>query len=203
VLAVLYNTKTKMSSEKKLPNKTYVFIDVSNLIYGAKRTGKWEINYQKLSKYLNSRYKASKIFFYAGVKSLTKNKFNKLQKFGYILRLKELRIYRKKPIERKSKCPKCGHVFKKKIYRPPEQKANCDVDLTFDAMRHVSDYSKMILISGDGDFYPLVEFLMKKGREVRIIGETRSTAISLKKLVGPEFIDLVSIKHIIAKRKKY
>lgn len=190
-----------MSSNKKLPNKTYVFIDVANLIYGARRTGKWEVNYKKLSEYLKSRYKASKIFFYAGVKSLRENKFNKLQKFGYVLRLKELRIYRKKPIERRIECPKCGHIFIKKIYRSPEQKANCDVDLTFDVMRYASDFSKMILISGDGDFYPLVDFLIKKGREVKIIGETHSTAMSLKKLAGPWFIDLISIKHIIAKRK--
>jgi len=192
-----------MSSNKKLPNKTYVFIDVANLIYGAKKTGKWEVNYRKLSEYLKSRYKASKIFFYAGVKSLRENKFNKLQKFGYVLRLKELKIYKKKPAEKKVKCPKCGHIFIKKIYRPPEQKANCDVDLTFDAMRYVSDFSKMILISGDGDFYPLVEFLIKKGRELRIIGESKSTAISLKKLAGSRFIDLVSLRHIIAKRKDY
>ncbi|MBM3209302.1 NYN domain-containing protein, partial [Candidatus Shapirobacteria bacterium] len=57
-----------MSSGKNLPNKTYVFIDVSNLIYGARRSGGWEVNYQKLSKYLKSRYGATKIFFYAGVK---------------------------------------------------------------------------------------------------------------------------------------
>jgi len=187
-----------MSSGKNLPNKTYVFIDVSNLIYGARRSGGWEVNYQKLSKYLKSRYGATKIFFYAGVKSLAKNKFNKLQKFGYVLRLKELRFYKKRPLERRISCPKCFHVFIKKIYRPPEQKANCDVDLTFDAMRYVSNYSKMILISGDGDFYPLVDFLKKNGREVKIIGEARSTAISLKKLAGPWFIDLVSIRHIIA-----
>jgi len=188
-----------MSSSKKLPNKTYVFIDVANLIYGAKRTGKWEVSYYKLSKYLKLRYEASKIFFYAGVKSLEKNKFNRLKRLGYILRLKELRTYKRKPLERKVKCPQCHCVFDRKIYRLPEWKANCDVDLTFDVMRYVSDYSRMILISGDGDFYPLIDFLIKKGRNVRVIGETWSTAISIKKLVGPQFIDLISIKHIIKK----
>jgi uncharacterized LabA/DUF88 family protein len=186
-------------SSKKLPQKTYVFIDVSNIIYGAKKTGNWEVNYKKLYTYLTSRYKASKIFFYAGVKSLTKNKFTRLQKYGYILRLKELRIYKRKPLKRDIICLKCGCSFEKKIYRSPEQKANCDVDLTFDVMRYVSDYSKMILMSGDGDFYPLVDFLIKKSREVRVIGESRSTAISIKRIVGENFIDLISIKHIIKK----
>ncbi len=186
-------------SSKRLPQKTYVFIDVSNIIYGAKKTGNWEVNYKKLYVYLTSRYKASKIFFYAGVKSLTKNKFRRLERYGYILRLKELRIYRKKPLKRNVICPKCRYSFEKKIYRPPEQKANCDVDLTFDAMRYISDYSKMILMSGDGDFYPLVDFLIKKSREVRVIGEAHSTATSIKKIIGENFIDLISIKHIIKK----
>lgn len=186
-----------MSSSKKLPDKTYAFIDVANLIYGAKKTGKWEISYRKLLKYLKSRYKVSKIFFYAGVASLNENKFNRLKNFGYILRLKELRIYKRKPLTRQIKCPRCYYVFKKKFFRPPEKKANCDVDLTFDAMRYVSGYSRMILISGDGDFCPLIEFLIKNGREVKVIAESHSTAIALKKLVGSQFTDLVSIKHII------
>jgi uncharacterized LabA/DUF88 family protein len=186
-------------SSNKLPQKTYVFIDVSNIIYGAKRTGNWEVSYKKLYRYLTSRYKASKIFFYAGVKSLKQNKFVKLGKYGYILRLKELRIYKRKPLRKNIVCPKCGCSFEKMIYRSPEQKANCDVDLTFDAMRYISDYSKMILMSGDGDFYPLIDFLIKKSREVRVIGEARSTATSIKKIIGENFIDLISIKHIIKK----
>lgn len=191
-----------MSSKKKLPNKTYVFVDVANLIYGAKRTGRWKIDYRKLLKYLKSRYKASRVFFYAGVKSLKKNKFNRLKRLGYVLRLKELRVYKRRPLERKVECPRCHRIFKKKIYRRPEQKANCDVDLTFDATRYTSNYYRMILISGDGDFYPLIDFLIKNGREVKVIGETRSTAISIKKLVGPQFIDLISIKHIIKEGRR-
>ncbi len=186
-------------SRKKLPKKTYVFIDVSNIIYGAKKTGDWEVNYKKLYLYLRSRYQASKVFFYAGVKSLKKNKFIRLEKYGYILRLKELKIYKRKPLIKSIVCPKCNFLFEKKFHRFPEQKANCDVDLTFDAMRYSSDYSRIILMSGDGDFYPLIDFLIKKSREVRIIGEANSTANSIKKIIGENFIDLISIKHIIKK----
>ena len=48
-------------------------------------------------------------------------------------------------------------------------------------------------------FYPLIDFLIKKSREVRVIGEADSTANSIKKIIGENFIDLVSIKHIIKK----
>lgn len=186
-------------STRKLPPKTYVFIDVANIIYGAKKTGKWKVSYLKLINYLKTRYDAHRIFFFAGVKSIEKNNFNKLANYGYVLRLKELKIYKRKPSIRKIKCPNCKRDFVKKFYRHPELKANCDVDLTFEAMRHSSDYSRMILLSGDGDFYPLVKFLLEKGRELRVIAESRSTSITIKNLIGQNFIDLQSIKHIIKK----
>lgn len=181
-----------------MSNKTYVFIDVSNLIYGARRTGDWKVNYRKLHHYLTKRFLAKKIFFYAGVESLEDNSYLKLEKLGYILRLKRIKKYNKKPIVKNIKCPKCNAYFVKKINRQPEIKANCDVDLTFDAMRFISEYNQMILISGDGDFYPLVFFLKKKKRKVKIIGESTSTAIILKKLMGGDFIDLISIKDLIS-----
>lgn len=185
-------------SRGKLPNKTYVFIDVANLIYGAKRTGKWKVNYKKLYRYFRERYSASRIFFYAGVKSLTDNLFLSLKKIGYVLRLKTLRIYYKKPLIKKVNCPNCKKTFYLKIERKPERKANCDVDLTFDVMRYLSDYNKIILLSGDGDFYPLLNFLLQNKREVKVIGESSSTAISIKKLVKDKFIDLISIKNLIS-----
>lgn len=186
-------------SRGHLPKRTYTFIDAANIIYGARKTGGWKVDYRKLSKYLKTRYNSKKIFFYAGVLSLDSNEFNNLKKYGFILRLKEVKEFKRKPLKRKTTCPKCSHSFTKKIYRKPQRKANCDVDLTFDAMRYSSAYSRVIILSGDGDFYPLLQFLQSRGREVRVIAESNSTAVSIKKLAGSNFIDLQSIKHIIKK----
>jgi len=184
-------------SRGKSPNKTYVFIDVANLIYGAKRTGKWKVDYKKFTNYLRTRYNASEIFFYAGVSSLENNQYVWLKDIKITLRLKQVKKYLRLPFKKNIICPKCSYAFTKEFNRLPEIKANCDVDLTFDAMKFLSEYSTMILVSGDGDFYPLVKFLMEKGRKVLIIGESSSTAISLKKLMKGSFIDLISIKPII------
>lgn len=53
-----------MKSEIK-KEKTYCFIDASNIIYGAKAEG-WFIDQKKLHEYLRRRFSVSKAFFYYG-----------------------------------------------------------------------------------------------------------------------------------------
>ena len=160
--------------------KTYVFIDFSNLIYGAKRTGGWKINYEKLYLYLKTRFFANKIFFYTGVESFNKNPYIGLEKLGYILKLKIIKKFNRSPITKQIICPNCNSRYPYKFNRYPEIKANCDVDLTFDAMRFILDYNCVILMSGDGDFYPLINYLMAKKKVIKVIGESTSTAIAIK-----------------------
>lgn len=160
-------------STRKKP--VYAFIDAANLFYGGKKSLGWRIDYRKLLAYLKKKYKVSKAFYYAGVElnglkySVLDNKplevdrlirhlrsrfqktdtsetevvlldkhikrakfYRKLEQFGYILRLKPTKLYWDN-----------GKLTKK---------ANCDVDLTFDLMRLMNQYSETIILSGDGDF---------------------------------------------------
>jgi len=48
-------------------------------------------------------------------------------------------------------------------------KGNIDADLVLWAMKEISNYDKMILVSGDGDFYSLVEYLEAKNRLGKIL----------------------------------
>ena len=69
--------------------KTYVFIDATNIIYGASDSG-WRVNFEKLIHYLKTRFEAVKIFYFAGLdqENLKQLKFyEKMQSFGYELRL--------------------------------------------------------------------------------------------------------------------
>lgn len=161
--------------------KTYVFVDASNIIYGARDSG-WFIDQEKLFGYLKEKYLANKIFFYFGKDSsnLNQGKFLlALKRFGYILRVKEIKRFGDKT------------------------KANCDVDLTMDALLLIKEYKRGIFLTGDGDFMPLFEYLRNKAkRKVVIIAWPHRTAREVKKFVGKEFVDMNGLKYLLERQQK-
>lgn len=165
--------------------QTYVFIDASNIIYGCRRAG-WKVDYQKLFKWLKEKYQARRVFYYAGEEkgNVKQAEFLKvIESFGYELKVKPVKLFVKKT----------GGVTKK---------ANCDVDLTFDAMRYLGSYSRGIFLTGDGDFTVLLEWLKKRGKGVVIIAHPSSTARDLRQLVGEKYVDLSSLKIRLEYKKR-
>lgn len=118
--------------------KTYAFVDASNIIYGTRDDG-WKVDFKKLFKYLKERYQCKVIYYFGGLDKNNQKQhafYKKLKAFGYELLLKPVKIYRQ---------PGGGSV----------RKANCDVDLTFYAMRDKEKFDRGIFLSGDGDFVRL------------------------------------------------
>jgi|SRR3989344_1339241 len=163
-----------------MKGKTYAFIDASNIIYGAKEEG-WFIDQKKLLIYLKKKFKVFKAFFYYGKdsKNIKKQFFlNKLKTFGYILRVKEIKHYGKRI------------------------KANCDVDLTMDMLLKINDYNQAVVLTGDGDFVPLFQYLITKGRKIIIISSPKRTSKELKKLIGNKHIDFGSLRYLLEYKKR-
>ena len=159
--------------------KTFAFIDASNIIYGT-RDEEWKVDFKKLFKYLKERYECRKIYYFAGKdeKNEKQEKFyKKLELFGYDLILKKVKIYVQN-----------GHKIKK---------ANCDVDLTFYAMRDLNLFDRVVFLSGDGDFEILIQYFLKLTKEVIVMANGKRTAREIKQLVGENFTELKSIKKII------
>jgi len=69
------------------------------------------------------------------------------------------------------------------------KKADWDVGLAIDAVRTAEIVDAIVLISGDGDFKEMLEYVKNKGRRVEVIAFGRSTSSKLKEVVD-EFIDL-------------
>lgn len=180
----------------QLTNKTYIFIDSANLIFGAKATGKWKVDFSKLFKYLKNKYQTNKIFYYTGFKPKSSDiqKIKKLETIGYIVKSKPLKFINQKSIIQKNQCPKCKYNWDKIINKPPLVKANCDVDLTLDVLQHQSLFDQIIVLSGDGDFLVLYQYLESIGKKVKIISESKLTAKSIRSHFGQTFTDLLSIK---------
>ena len=123
---------------KKEKQKNYAFIDSQNLNMGIKRIG-WKMDFRKLRIYLKEKYKVEKAYLFIGYIPENQNLYRSLQEYGYILLFK--------PILKK----KDGSV-----------KGNVDAELVLQAMIDYEEYDKAIIISSDGDFYCLVNYLYDK-----------------------------------------
>lgn len=162
--------------------ETFAFIDASNIIYGTRNEG-WKVDFKKLFKYLKERYESSKIYYFAGLNKKNAKQqsfYKKLENFGYDLKLKPVKIYPQ---------PGGGQV----------RKANCDVDLTFYAMRDKDLFKRVIFMSGDGDFEVLLKHFIAEKKQVVVVANAGRTAREIKKLKGVQFNDLRVLRKIIEK----
>ncbi|OGC51390.1 hypothetical protein A2982_03610 [candidate division WWE3 bacterium RIFCSPLOWO2_01_FULL_39_13] len=161
----------------KKKSTTYAFIDASNIIYGTQNEG-WKVDFKKLYKYLTERYKCSKIYYFAGLenKNTKQQKFYKLlSKIGYDLILKKVKIYIQ---------PDGTKV----------RKANCDVDLTFYAMKDIDRFNRVLFLSGDGDFEILIRHFLFLKKGVFVLANSKRTAREIKQLKNIQFNDLGVLK---------
>jgi|SRR3989338_1864219 len=168
-----------MKKLKKEAHITYVFIDATNIIYGATRSG-WRMDFEKLAKYLRERFYAKQILYYAGVDDENKKQlkfYEKLQEFGYTLRLI--------PVKR---------------FRDGHKKADVDSRMTFELMRYLKSYNLCIIMTGDGDYFWVLEYLLQQNKKILLFSHKKSTARELKQLVKGEYTDLERLKPFLAKK---
>jgi uncharacterized LabA/DUF88 family protein len=147
-----------------------IFIDIQNLYHSAKHLHKARINYKELIKELLDGRQLIRATGYV-VKSETaegeSSFFDALIKAGVELRMKDLQIF-------------AGGA----------KKADWDVGMAVDAIRMASSFDAIILITGDGDFVPLIEYLKwGLGKEVEVAAFGRSASAKIKE-EADIFIDL-------------
>jgi len=168
------NTKTS-SSQKKV----FVFIDASNIIYGASELG-WKVDFEKLIKYLKERFGARKVFYYAGLDPENKKQLKfceRLQEFGFIL-----------------------HLVPLKTFKGGIKKGDVDSRLTFDLMKLEKEYDEAIVMTGDGDYFWVLEYLLER-KKIWLFSFSRRTAKELKKLIGGRFANLESLRKNLELKK--
>lgn len=160
------------------------FIDGQNLHLGVQEDH-WMIDFERLRIYLKEKYQIDTAYYYIGyILPENQDLYTKLQKAGFIL------------------------IFKQQTEKLLSQKkGNIDSDLIFSVMQHLLDYSeefeKILLISGDGDFKILVDYLIKKERFLKILLPNKKFASSLYKKLGWKYMDyLMNIQKKIEYKKR-
>ena len=102
----------------------------------------------------------------------------KLQKFGYCLFLKPIKLYEQED-------------------GTTRRKANCDVEMAFHLMMEKDNFSKALILSGDGDFLPVLKYLKSIGKEIVILSRSERTAKEIKQFAGDNFRDFEYLKNLI------
>jgi uncharacterized LabA/DUF88 family protein len=145
-------------SKKDLPEKVYAFIDSQNLNVGTQKFG-WKMNWAQFRKWLRDEYGVEKAFMFIGYIPENEALYEQMHDAGFLVVLKQTF-----DMTRVQEEPK----LEKGEEKPPV-KGNVDTDLVLWTMKELGNYQKAIIVSGDGDFFSLVEYLHSKKRLLHIM----------------------------------
>lgn len=188
-----------MKQSPNYPNsRVGIFIDVVNLYHSAKNIYHGRVNYAELMKHLIAGRQLVRAMAYVvkseGIEAphaeSTKVRpgfvptgsvlssegafFEALEKAGLELRSKDLQIY-----------------------ADGTKKGDWDVGMAVDAIRTASNLDVIVLVTGDGDFLPLVDYLKwGMGRTVEVAAFRRSASGKIQE-AADKFINIEEIPRIL------
>ena len=158
-----------------MKGNNYAFIDSQNLNLGIQDLG-WRLDYRKFRIYLKEKYGVQTAYLFIGFIMENQNLYRSLQKYGYILMFK--------PVLKTAD----GRV-----------KGNVDADLVLRAMIDYQEYDQAIIVTSDGDFYCLVEYLYAQKKLKIVMSPNREKcSILLTKTAKERIIFLHNLRGKLA-----
>ena len=161
--------------DKELRN--YAFIDSQNLNLGVKSQN-WNLDFARFRQFLKDKYGVEKAYLFIGFVPGNQMLYTELQKDGYICIFKPT-------LEIKEN----GKI---------RVKGNVDAELVLHAMIEYPNYKKAVIVSGDGDFYCLIEYLVKQNKLLKIIVPNARFSSLLRKF-GCFIVNIQLFKKKLAK----
>lgn len=138
--------------------RNYAFIDSQNLNLSIQSLG-WRLDFKRFRKYLHDKYSVTDAYLFIGYVSGNESLYASLQQCGYIC------------------------VFKPTLKRVDgTTKGNCDAELVLHAMIQYPNYDSAVLVSGDGDFHCLAEYLIQMNKLEALLIPNRLKYSALLKL---------------------
>ncbi len=165
-----------LSNEKV---KNIAFVDGQNLYMNTakKEINPWVINLARFRIYLEKKYNVDKAYYFLGyVQDTNQELYEEIQKAGFVLLFRQ--------------------------HNPAmigKKKGNVDSDIIFHVMKKMykkEEFGKVILVSGDGDYKLLVDFLVEENRFGKMLFPDKQYASSLYKQLGSEYFDYLENKDI-------
>ncbi len=141
----------------------YAFIDSQNLNVGVQKFG-WKMDWQKFRKFLADKYGVTKAYMFIGYVPEFEALYEQLHEAGFLIVLKPTYDMSRPHPDQAAEGKEEGDNEDKKPV-----KGNIDADLVLWAMKEISNYDRAVIVSGDGDFYSLIEYLESKKRLYKIL----------------------------------
>ena len=142
-------------------HNNYAFIDSQNVNLAIRAQG-WTLDFRKFRRYLADKYHVTKAFLFIGYIPENRGLYTALQQHGYIV------------------------VFKPTSRMPDgTAKGNVDAELVLHAMIEFPHYDKAVIVTGDGDFHCLVDYLIRHDKLERLLIPNRQRFSSLYRKLMP------------------
>jgi len=159
-----------------------VFVDVSNMYYSAKAMYQKKVNFKAVLETAVGDRNLIRAIAYVIQADIPEesNFFEALEHIGFEVKAKDLQVF-----------------------YGGNKKGDWDVGIAMDAIKLAPKLDVVVLVSGDGDFVPLVEYLQSLGQKVEVIAFSRSASGKLQEKAD-RFIDLDQDirKYLIADRRR-
>ncbi len=167
----------------------YAFIDSQNLNLSIRNDVRnkrgqilykgWKLDFEQFYIYLKDNLRVTRAFLFIGYDPTNQSLYTSLQKMGYIIVHKPILDYGVK-------------------------KGNCDAELVLHAMIEYPNYDSAVIVSGDGDFHCLVEYLneQEKLECLLIPNKTRYSSLLRKFDDKMKFVNLLRKRLEIKVNKK-
>lgn len=158
----------------------YAFIDSQNVNLATRELG-WKLDWRRFRVYLREKYGVTKAFLFIGFVEGNNELYTTLQDAGFLC------------------------VFKPTLtYKDGTTKGNCDAELVLHAMVEYPNYERAIIVTGDGDFYCLVRYLIEQEKFQALIIPNRNkfSALLKFKMFRPYLRFMNGLETLLAYKKK-
>lgn len=169
-----------MASNEQMKN--LAFVDGQNLYMNTakKEEGSWKVDLARFRVYLEKKYNVDKAYYFLGyVQETNQELYEEIQNAGFVLIFRE--------------------------HNPAmlgKKKGNVDSDIIFNIMKKMYKqeyFNKIILVSGDGDYKLLVDFLIEENKFEKILFPDRKYRSSLYKQLSNNYFAYLDDKDIKSK----
>ncbi|MFZ2303837.1 MAG: NYN domain-containing protein [Minisyncoccia bacterium] len=165
---------------KNKNRNNYAFIDSQNLNLAIQDQG-WKLDFSRFRVYLKEKYGVEKAFLFIGYIEGNNPLYISLQSAGFLC------------------------IFKPTLeYKDGTTKGNCDAELVLHAMIEYPNYNKAIIVTGDGDFYCLAQYLLEKDKLFAILIPNRFkfSALLKFKIFRPYSRFMNDLRELLEYKKK-
>jgi uncharacterized LabA/DUF88 family protein len=160
---------------------TYAFIDSQNLNLSILAQG-WQLDFARFRVYLKDKYKVEKAYIFIGYIPGNESLYDFLRESGYIIVFKPT-------------LPSGGHD-------PSHIKGNVDAELVLHTMIQFQNFDKAMIVSGDGDFHCLIEYLELKEKLHSVLIPNPKKFSALLRRFREHLIFIHLFKEKLSKRSK-